>query len=448
MKNILNKLKPLNTAGVTAEYEKANTILVQRPSLEMFFGSLYYPIALYEGPLNRRLAAMEHDNYTKLLRNKGINVLDINTVLLDGLINDNGSIVENSDLDKLRDLASDSMNLVRKNLNLADRKAAEKMKQYSIMMMDPKDIINVILSQPDIETYYSDEKNCELEGKISFNPLYNQCFFRDQQITTDKGIVIGKMNSKQRQNETELTKLGFEKLGIRPIYEVKNNGRLEGGDFMPAGDHAFLGMGLRTNEQGVKQLLENKVFGYKRIVVVKDVYKDQEEMHLDTYFNIYDYKKAFVLNDRIEQKSNSLNKVPKVDIYKLQPDESYTKSVSDMNFKEFLINEGYSLSPISKNLQLSYGINFLTVNPGEIIGVNISEKKSIYEKIKSFEPKIGSINYGAEKNYAQLGADYVKILEQSNISLNKDSSSLISFNNLNMAYGGPHCLTQVISRGD
>jgi len=76
------------------------------------------------------------------------------------------------------------------------------------------------------------------------------------------------LNSVQRAPETKIIKFVLKKLGITPIYEVKGGGRLEGGDYFSAGEIAFIGQGLRTNAEGVKQLLENRVFGTPLVAVV------------------------------------------------------------------------------------------------------------------------------------------------------------------------------------
>lgn len=72
-------------------------------------------------------------------------------------------------------------------------------------------------------------------------------FMRDQVITTPKGIVVGKMNSYQRRVETDIVRFALQKLNIKPILEIQGDGRLEGGDYIPAGEYVLIGQGLRTN---------------------------------------------------------------------------------------------------------------------------------------------------------------------------------------------------------
>jgi len=55
---------------------------------------------------------------------------------------------------------------------------------------------------------------------------------------TPQGIVMANLSSAQRRNEVELMKFCFSKLGLKVIAEIPEDGRLEGGDFFPAGSGA------------------------------------------------------------------------------------------------------------------------------------------------------------------------------------------------------------------
>lgn len=63
---------------------------------------------------------------------------------------------------------------------------------------------------------------------------------------------------------------------------------LEGGDFFPAGeDLALLGIGLRTNYNAARQLMDKDLLGTRRFAVVRDeLDQSQDRMHLDCVFSI------------------------------------------------------------------------------------------------------------------------------------------------------------------
>ena len=52
-----------------------------------------------------------------------------------------------------------------------------------------------------------------LNATYSFEPLSNLVYTRDQQITTCKGIVMGRLRSPQRNLEVSLMKFCLQKLG-------------------------------------------------------------------------------------------------------------------------------------------------------------------------------------------------------------------------------------------
>jgi arginine deiminase len=52
-----------------------------------------------------------------------------------------------------------------------------------------------------------------LTASYTFEPLSNLVYTRDQQVTTCKGIVMGRLRSAQRQKEVELMSYCFRKLG-------------------------------------------------------------------------------------------------------------------------------------------------------------------------------------------------------------------------------------------
>jgi len=128
----------------------------------------------------------------------------------------------------------------------------------------------------------------------------NIMYMRDQTITTNQGIIITKMNSEQRILEHKLIKFVYKILDVPILYEVKKPGLLEGGDYIPHENFDFICEGLRTNSDAISQLLDNNLFDKEYVVVVKDKWKNQQQMHLDTFFNILSKDKALLVDNRID----------------------------------------------------------------------------------------------------------------------------------------------------
>lgn len=413
--------------SVKAEYDKAKVIVAHTPEEELFYGCLQGEAALFEKtPFDRFKAIDEHIKYVQRLRDEGINVVLLRDILLEGTVDDKGNKVDSPETVELTRLAEGSLFYsypIELPLDrLAELKAS---KSQTLAALHPFDLVRIVLLKPRVRIGISDEGNSELIAEsYSLQPVMNLHFLRDQQITTDRGIVIGRMNSSQRRVETEITTFAFRKLGIRPRYVVQENGRLEGGDFIPCGNYAFIGQGLRTNSEGIRQLLDHNVFGYEEIAVVKDPYKQQDEMHLDTYFNVTSPNKAVVLEDRVDhynEKGDSVRADPKrrtvVDVYKREG-SLYIRVRENVPFQEYLKEKGFvvgkpgednSLITLSKEEQLNYGINFLTIRENTIITVE-----------------------GVSQNYLQK-MNGITVIE-------------IDFSTFVKTFGAPHCATQVICR--
>ena len=103
----------------------------------------------------------------------------------------------------------------------------------------------------------------------------------------------------QRAPETKIIKTCYEHLGLKPILQISGEGRLEGGDYIPAGTVSFIGCGMRTNEAAIKYMLEKDAFGHDTVVVVKDHKLWQMQMHLDTHFNIIDKDLCTMVSSRL-----------------------------------------------------------------------------------------------------------------------------------------------------
>ena len=214
--------------------------------------------------------------------------------------------------------------------------------QKVIQSLHPNELIKIIFQRPTVKLSSTESLNTGFVASYTLDPVMNMYFMIDQVITTPKGIGLGKLNSRQRDAETEIADFAYRKLGTNPIYAVQGDGRLEDGDFLVAGDISFLGQGLGTNEQAVKQLLDAGVFGTKRVVIVKDPWQNQIQMHLDTFFNLISDKLAAMVQDRLDIKDESGSvissanptKKPTADIYKLQGG-SYKLMASHLPFQNF-----------------------------------------------------------------------------------------------------------------
>jgi arginine deiminase len=408
---------PLSEVGCHAEWDIPTDVLVHTPGDELFLGVIHPEAALFERPFDIEGAAAEHREYIRLLRKLGARVYTVVETLLAGTIDKWDRAIPGPELDNLKTFAKQFITIDASALPWEQQAEQKAYLDKTLAALHPRELVKIILQRPTVHLRPSPVANTRYAASYVMSPVMNLYFTRDQLITTARGVVVGRMNSEQRVIETKIMRFVLHKLGIKSTYEVTGEGRLEGGDFIPAGDTAFIGQGLRTNANAVRQLLQNQVFGVPRVIVVKDPWRNQEQMHLDTYFNIIGPKLAVLAAERIDIRDESgrvvrpahKDRCCKIDVYELE-DDGYRLKLADVGFQTFIETEmGFRLIPVSKEDQIKYGINFLGVGPNRILGI------------------------------AGVSAEYRE-------SLRGVQATWMDFSNLTGGYGAAHCCVQVLRR--
>jgi arginine deiminase len=359
--------------------------------------------ALFEKGFDPEDAARDHKGYVQMLEARGVRV-----VLLKDLLTSKAA----SDaewLSRLRNLAKACVSLDLTSIPEVDHAVHRETVLSSIDALSPKLLVDTIVNRPRIHPSET-AINTKFEARYEIQPEMNLFFCRDQIITTAKGPVLAHMNSTQRVSEVRLVKLALEAMGTPPIFAVTGEGRLEGGDFIPAGDWAFQGQGLRTNEAAVKQLLGANVYGCRYVCVVKDSWQDQEEMHLDTFFNIAGREVCTLVETRFRAERGTQQYL-KCDVYEWVRG-TYHLRARNLGFVDVLHQAGFKhIISVPKADQLIYGCNYLCMGDKDIILVK--RERGVSEAFKR-----------------QLIDAGVRFVECEMSSLTK-------------GYGAAHCTTQV-----
>lgn len=387
--------------GCRAEWDRPVDVLVHTPGDELFLGVVHPESALFERPFDLAGAAAEHRAYQQLLRDRGVRVHTLVEALMSGPI------------DELRAFARGFVTLDATALPAAEQAEQARYLDETLAALSPAELVRIVFERPTVRLRPSLVPNTRYTATYELSPVMNLYFCRDQQITTARGVVMGRMNSEQRAVETEILRFALDRLGITPILEVTGDGRLEGGDCLPAGEVAFIGQGLRTNAEGVRQLLEARAFGAETVVVVKDPWQNQVQMHLDTWFNIVGPTTVVMVEDRLDRPGAPADpaKQPTADVYQLGAD-GYRRVQADVEFQRYLeLDLGTKVIPVSNDDQLAYAINFLCIGPNRLIAVA-----------------------GASEAYQQA-------LREAGAEV-----TWVDFANLTGGYGAAHCCTQVLRR--
>jgi arginine deiminase len=410
-----------------SESTPAKTIIVQVSKMESFICSLNPAASLYEDVTDEDEIRKCFKSLKDYLKTMGIKLITVEEALL---------LKENSS--ELMELAKNALNYeretkkeeIKEEENKKKRKSSfddyckyssEEYKEKVLKKFTKKNLINIILTRPTMKLKHIKTDTFIESTSITFCPLGNLVFCRDQQITTQKGVVIGRSRTSQRKYEHIIMKQVFKNLKVDIIGEVKE-GYIEGGDFFVARENlSMLGFGFRSDIIGANYLMEKDLLGTRYMALSYDENdKDQQRMHLDTYFNILNDNNALVID--FDEVGKHENKIIDRKVYYFDNDKDAKEITSDKemiknkvgeyklvkiydSFYKFLDEMKFNYIKITHQEQKEYMINFLNIGNNTVISVN----KDLEKKVKD------------------LGIT-VKYFDCQPI--------------LNM-YGGMHCMTQV-----
>ena len=421
-----------------SESTPAKTVLVHVSKMESFICSLNPAASLYEDVTDEDDIRACFNELGEYLKTKNIQLITVEDALL----------LKDKE-DNLMKLAKDSLNYEReteikeeeeenKEDNDKEKKrksslhdymnfSSDEYKEKVLKKFSKKNLINVILTRPTMKLKHIETDTFIESTSITFCPVGNMVFCRDQQITTKKGVVIGTSRTSQRKYEHIIMKQVFQNLGSDIIGEMGTNGLLEGGDFFVAReDLSMLGIGLRTDFNGASYLMKNDLLGTRYMAICSDENDlDQQRMHLDTYFNILNDNNAVVIDfDDVQKQENKKTNIDRK-VYYYDNDKNAKEIESDKediknkvgeyklikiydSFYKFLDEMKFNYIKISHQEQKEYMINFLNIGNNTVISVN----KNLEKKLKDNGCDIITVKYF---NCQPI---------------------------LNM-YGGMHCMTQV-----
>lgn len=384
-----------------AEYDYATMILMYTPGEELFDGVIHPDAGLYDNYFDVDEAAKEHVGYIEMLRKNGIEVRSVKDVLM------------SLEKEELQALASKYLVYDAKDTQL-DSAEVEAYRQSTLACMSKADLIRILFLHPKV-VLHETGMNTGVSAEYVHEPLMNMYFMRDQSINTPRGPILCRMNSSQRFPEVDIVEVCYRKMGIEPVYRISGeNSYLEGGDYIPFGTFAFLGQGLRTSQGAIDEMLEHDVIGHDTLVVVRDHWKNQYQMHLDTYFNIIDKDLATLCFNRFDAQDTSDVNFLTIDMYARAEGEKEYHEVPEFagySFKQFLADRGIDVIRIDKKDADHYANNFLAIGGRHIMSV-AGQSKELEEEYKN----------------RNVNVEWVPL------------------DNLIGGYGAAHCMTQVVYR--
>ena len=78
-------------------------------------------------------------------------------------------------------------------------------------------------------------------------------FVEDTAILTERGAILTRPGAPSREGETVAIRETISRF-FQDIFQIEGPGTLDGGDICEVGEHFFIGVSQRTNEEGARQL--------------------------------------------------------------------------------------------------------------------------------------------------------------------------------------------------
>ena len=366
-------------------------------------------------------AQEEHDEFAKILRENGVEVLYLEDLAAETIKQSTG-LKEN--------FISDVIN----SAGLTAQKYKNELFEYLNSFKDEKELVLKTMEGvdfADLDIKNSTKNNplsglLNIERRFVMDPIPNLYFTRDPFACIGGGVSLNKMYSITRNRETIYGKYVLkyhpdyaEKVPF--YYDRENDYHIEGGDILNLNNHVLaVGISQRTQPEAIEELARN-IFNDESseidTVLAVDIPPIRAFMHLDTVFTQIDYDK-FTVHPGI-MRTLRVFELTKGDT----PDELKCKEYDDIPFdrilakylgvdKVTLIQCGGGDAIAAEREQWNDGSNTLCIAPGKVVVYN--------------------------RNYVTNG-----VLEQSGIKLLKMPSAELS-----RGRGGPRCMSMPFWRED
>ncbi len=399
---------------VFSEIGKLKTVLLHRPGkeLENLTPDLLERLLFDDIPY-LKVAQEEHDEFARILRENGANVLYIKDMVIEAL--ESHSEVKSNFINQFIEesliLSKSVKAAIYKYLIDLDNKQLVEQMIEGIRTKDItiKDRVSIMDMLEDEYPFYTD-------------PMPNILFQRDPFASIGNGVAINNMLTSTRQRETIFSEYmfkyhpSFENEEI-PFYINRNNRyNSEGGDFLVLNKNTLaIGISKRTDPRAIEKLAIKlfKEYSTFKTILAFNIPKTRAFMHLDTVFTQIDYG-VFTIHPGI---------LKDLIIFELTNEEGIVKvakvisTLEDILEKHLmrpikLINCGGSDKITSGREQWNDGANTLAIAPGTVI---------VYSR-----------NHVTNNILRQQG---IKVLE-------------IPSSELSRGRGGPRCMSMPLERED
>ena len=354
--------------NVYSEIGKLKKVLLHRPGKELEnLMPEYLDRLLFDDIPYLEIAQQEHDAFTNIFKENGIEVVYLEDLVVESLIN--------------YDVKLKFINEYIEEAGIKEDRETGILKEYFLSFSSEKEMVFKMMEgirKSEINDYRGPGLADFLSNQYPFivDPMPNLYFTRDPFAAVGNGVSIHRMLTATRNRETLFGKYIFNYnpiyKGTKLFYDRTEDYSLEGGDILVLNEETIaVGISQRTNPNAIEKfanLVLTEESSFKKVLAI-DIPKTRAFMHLDTVFTMVDYDK-FTIHPNI--KSDIAVYILKKTDGKLNIMEE-RGSLEDVLEKELNIDKvklikcgGNSVIDASRE-QWNDGSNTLCISPGEVI---------------------------------------------------------------------------------
>ncbi|MTI70498.1 MAG: arginine deiminase [Firmicutes bacterium] len=355
---------------VTSEIGRLETVLLHRPGKEVEnLTPALMERLLFDDIPYLEVARKEHDEFAKVLRDNGVEVLYLEKLASEAI----------KDIKVREEFIEEFLD----EANITGQGTREALKKY-FKGFENQELIDKLMAgvrKNEIPNYKSKSLTDMVTTDYPFilDPMPNLYFTRDPFATIGTGITLNHMKTRTRNRETIFAKYIFDyhprfKDERIPIWFNRDeNTSLEGGDELVLSDKVIaIGISERTEARAIEKFAEN-IFSNGQTfetILAFDIPKKRAFMHLDTVFTMVDYDK-FTIHPEIEGplKLYSISKGDNDNINIVEEEATLEEIL-----KKYLDLEDVTLircaggDPVdAPREQWNDGSNTLAIAPGEVV---------------------------------------------------------------------------------
>jgi arginine deiminase len=272
---------------VTSEIGKLKTVMLKRPDVEVEnFTPDMMSRLLFDDIPYLPIAQQEHDNFAKVLRENGTEVLYLEKLSAEAL-DDGGEEVK--------------LNFLQQMLTESGYMAGtihDVLKEY-LLSLDTQAMVNKIMGgvrKDELDFTPSDLVSAAEDSDYPFfmDPMPNLYFTRDPAASIGDGLSINHMTFAARQRESLFMETiikyhhRFANKGLNVWRDRNHTTRIEGGDELVLSDHVMaIGVSQRTSANAIEDIARNlfKDSNFDTVIAIR-IPHNHAMMHLDTVFTM------------------------------------------------------------------------------------------------------------------------------------------------------------------